>query len=178
MDGAILLFIQEYIRNDILTPFFTVITTLGNAGLIWIVISLLLLFNKKTRRAGIISIFSMLMLLIINNLILKNLVARTRPYDVIDTLIPLVKKPTDFSFPSGHAGCAFAAAGVFVRNLPKRAGIPLLILAILISLSRLYVGVHYPTDVLAGLIIGLALSYLAEWVVTLWEKRREVKELE
>lgn len=177
MDGAILLFIQEYIRNDILTPFFKVITTLGNAGLIWIAITLLLLFNKKTRRAGIISACAMIMSLIVNNLILKNLVARTRPYDMIDTLIPLVKKPTDFSFPSGHTGCAFAAAGVFVRNLPKRAGIPLLILAILIALSRLYVGVHYPTDVLVGFIIGLTLSYLAEWVVTLWEKKREAKEV-
>lgn len=178
MDGAILLFIQEFIRNDILTPFFTVITTLGNAGLIWIAISLILLFNKKTRKAGIMSICAMLMSLIVNNLILKNLVARTRPYDMIDTLIPLVNKPADFSFPSGHAGCAFAAAGVYVRNLPKRAGVPLLILAVLIALSRLYVGVHYPTDVLVGLIIGAGLSYLAEWAVTSWEKRRGVKDVE
>ena len=120
----------------------------------------------------------MLMSLIVNNFLLKNLVARIRPYDMMDTLIPLVNKPTDYSFPSGHSGCAFAVAGVYVRNLPKRAGIPLLILAILIALSRLYVGVHYPTDVLAGLIIGVALSYLAEWVVTSWEKRGEIKEME
>lgn len=100
--------------------------------------------------------------LIINNIILKNLVARTRPYEVIEGLTYLVKKPTDLSFPSGHAGCAFAAACIMFRRLPRKYGVPALILAILISFSRLYVGVHYPSDVLFGVISGISISYAAE----------------
>lgn len=164
-DINILLYIQDVIRNDVLTPFFRVVTGLGNAGFIWIVISILLLFSEKTRKTGIISIVALLMSLCINNFILKNLVARTRPYDAYGALVPLVAKPMDFSFPSGHSGSSFSSAGVFVRKLPKPIGILLFVLAVLIALSRLYVGVHYPSDVIAGTIIGILISYMAEFAV-------------
>ena len=100
--------------------------------------------------------------LIINNLILKNLIARIRPYEIINGLVPLIEKPTDYSFPSGHTGSSFAAACILYRKLPKRFGIPALILAILIGFSRLYLGVHYPSDVLCGIISGVGISYAAE----------------
>ena len=95
-------------------------------------------------------------------MLLKNLVARTRPYEVIEGLTYIVMKPSDYSFPSGHAGCSFSAACIMYRRLPRRYGVPALILAILISVSRLYVGVHYPSDVLFGVISGIAISYAAE----------------
>ena len=116
--------------------------------------------------------------LLVNNMILKNLVARTRPYEVIEGLTYIVMRPTDFSFPSGHAGCSFAVACIMFRRLPRRYGIPALVLAILISLSRLYVGVHYPSDVLFGVISGILISYGAEMLVSRLWKRRYIEETE
>lgn len=165
LDGSILLFIQEFFRNPLLTPIMKIITTLGNHGLLWIVLTIPLLADPRTRRVGCMLTVALLGTLIINNIILKNLVARTRPYEVIEGLTYLVKKPTDFSFPSGHAGCAFSAACIMFRRLPKKYGVPALVLAILISISRLYVGVHYPSDVLFGVISGIAISYAAEAIV-------------
>lgn len=179
LDGNILLFIQEFLRNPLLTPIMKAITTLGNNGLIWILLTLLLLAIPSTRRVGCMLTAALLGTLIINNIILKNLVARTRPYEVIEGLTYLVKKPTDFSFPSGHSGCAFAAACIMFRRLPGKYGVPALILAIVISLSRLYVGVHYPSDVLFGIISGIVISYVAEWIVgKLWKISPETSESE
>lgn len=165
LDANILLWIQEYIRNDILTPFFTAVTRLGDAGMIWILVSAALLLSKKTRKIGVMGFCALIFSVLLNNLCLKNLVARTRPYESIEGLIPLVRRPRDFSFPSGHAASSFCAAGVFVRKLPQPAGGLLLLLAILISLSRLYVGVHFPSDVIVGVADGLLLSCLAQVVV-------------
>lgn len=170
-DGQILLFFQEFIRNRFLTPVLVFLTSLGNAGIIWILISVGFLFFKKTRKIGCMSLLALFFSLIVNNLLLKNLIARGRPYDAIPELYPLVKKPTDYSFPSGHTAAAFSAACVFFRNLSKKFGIPLIVLAAVIAVSRLYVGVHYPSDVLVGLISGILLSYAAEFCVKkCWNK--------
>jgi membrane-associated phospholipid phosphatase len=164
-DGSILMFIQEYIRNPILTPIFTFITHLGDGGMIWILISTLLLIFKQTRKVGLMSICALIGSLLINNLFLKNLLERTRPFDVIQELLPLITKPIDFSFPSGHTGSSFAAACVMYRRMPRSFGIPVIILAVLIGVSRLYLGVHYPSDVLFGAITGVGISYLSEALV-------------
>lgn len=161
IDFNILLFIQERIRAQWLTPIVVFITSLGNAGIFWIVLSCILLVPKKTRKIGCLGILALLGSLLINNLLLKNLVARTRPYDAFASLIPLVAKPVDYSFPSGHTGSSFAAACAMCRGLPKWAGRALLLLAALIGLSRLYVGVHYPSDVLAGMLTGMLSGFLA-----------------
>lgn len=176
MDGAILMFLQEVMRNPILNPIMKVITTLGNAGIFWIILTILLLIPRKTRKIGCMSACALIFSLLINNIFLKNLVARVRPYNAIEGLLPLIRKPTEFSFPSGHAGSSFASAGVLYRKLPKKFGVPLLVLAILISFSRLYVGVHYPSDVLAGAATGIICSCLGEWLVNLAGKRRMRKE--
>ncbi len=154
LDGNLLLWIQEYLRNDFLTPIMTFITRLGDAGIIWIAISVLLLFFKKTRPIGLMAFLALMGSVVINNLILKHLVARIRPYEVVDGLTLLIEKQNDFSFPSGHSGASLAASVVFLKKAPKKFGIPALILALLICFSRLYVGVHYPTDVLAGICTG------------------------
>ena len=116
-DGNILLYIQEHMRTPVLTPLVVFITTLGNAGLIWVLASLLLLIPKKTRRIGCISILALLGSLLVNNLLLKNLVHRTRPYELVQGLEVLVRKPVDFSFPSGHTGSSFASGLVLFKNL-------------------------------------------------------------
>jgi membrane-associated phospholipid phosphatase len=165
LDGDILIFIQENIRSGILTPIFTAVTTLGNSGIVWVIISLLLLISKRTRKAGVMSLLALLVSLLINNVTLKNLVARVRPYETIEGLVPLISRPWDYSFPSGHTGSSFASAWVLYRTLPKRFGIPALILAGLIGLSRLYLGVHFPTDVLFGVISGIFSGFAAEVLV-------------
>lgn len=172
-DGDILFFIQNYIRNDFLTPFFRFITSLGNSGMIWIIITLLLLIFKKTRKIGAVCALALIGSLIVNNMILKNLVARVRPYDKLPGLNLIIEKQTDWSFPSGHAGSSFACAWSIYRNAPKKYGIPALILAILIALSRLYVGVHYPSDVLIGIITGILVSCGGQFIVDKIAKRAE-----
>lgn len=162
MDGQVLIYIQEVVRNAFLTPLFRGITVLGNSGAAWVALSLALLISGKTRKAGIMSLTALLFSFLVNNLMLKNLVGRVRPYEVVEGLVPLIPRPWDYSFPSGHTGSSFASAWVFFRKLPRWAGISLLVLAGLIGLSRLYLGVHYPTDVLFGALSGILCGYAAE----------------
>jgi len=163
MEGEILLWIQEYLRNPVLTPIMKVITTLGDAGILWILAAILCLCIARTRKAGATILLALLFSLIVNNVILKNAVARIRPYEVVDGLECLMGKAMDFSFPSGHSGSSFAAATVIACLFPKKFGIPAVIIAALIALSRLYVGIHYPTDVLFGVVDGILLGWLAVW---------------
>ena len=175
MEGGILLWIQEVLRADWLTPLVRAVTFLGNGGWFWIAAALILCCWRRTRRAGVTALIALLMSLVVNNLLLKNLVARTRPYELIDSLTILIAAPHDFSFPSGHAGASFAAACAMYPNLPRRWGVCFVLLAALIALSRLYLGVHFPSDVLAGALIGAALGAAANGCVRhLPEKWRKV----
>lgn len=164
LDGNILLWIQEYIRNPELTEFFRTITHWGDHGEIWILTGVLLLFFAKSRKAGLTVLMALLLSLLFNNMFLKNVIARVRPYEVIEGLLPLIPGPRDFSFPSGHTASSFAAAVSIYRNMPKKFGICALILAGLIALSRLYLGVHYPTDVLGGIAFGCFAAYSAGYL--------------
>ena len=116
-DDQFLLFLQENVRNDVLTPIMKFITHLGDKGILWILIAVLLCCFKKTRPIGIMAGIALAMSVIINNAILKNLVARPRPY-LPETvggqgLKLLIEEQGDWSFPSGHSGASFAAAVVF-----------------------------------------------------------------
>lgn len=119
---------------------------------------------------------SILLSLMVNNVFLKHLVARSRPFDVIAALHPLISKPTDYSFPSGHTACSFAVGFLLFRKLPKKFDIPCLLLAILIGFSRIYVGVHYPSDVIAGAVSGIVIGYVAENLVNFAEHRKQMRE--
>lgn len=173
IDYSILMFLQEHIRNDILTGIFKFITMLGNGGWFWIVLSLLLLINKQTRKIGLTAIIALIIGALITNVCLKNMVARIRPYDRYSDIIPLIAKPKDFSFPSGHSCASFAAAFVYFKLMPKEFGIPTIILASLIAFSRLYIGVHYPTDVLFGILIGIFSAYMAVIIYKKYLNRNE-----
>lgn len=161
LDGNILLWIQEYFRHDWMTPFWKFVTFLGDGGWFWIVLSLILLIPERTRRAGVMALLALGIGALITNVALKNMVARTRPYEVIEGLKLLVKAQTDFSFPSGHSCASFAAAMAYYRTLPRKYGILAVVLAALVALSRLYVGVHYPSDVIAGTAVGIFAAWLS-----------------
>ena len=165
LDGEILLQIQQHLRTDMLTPFMKIVTFLGNGGWFWILCAVVLLAIPKTRKTGYAAVLSLIFGVIVTNLLLKNIVARPRPFAEIEALIPLIAKPTDFSFPSGHTTASFAVALVMLRMLPKKFGIPAVVLAALVAFSRLYLGVHYPTDVLTGFVIALVGSMLSVWIV-------------
>lgn len=165
LDGEILLQIQQHLRSDMLTPFMKSVTFLGNGGWFWILCAVVLLVIPKTRKTGCAAALSLVLGAIVTNLLLKNIVARPRPFAELEALIPLITKPKDFSFPSGHTTASFAVALVMLRMLPKKFGIPAVVLAALVAFSRLYLGVHYPTDVLTGFVIALVGSTLSVWIV-------------
>lgn len=168
IDGGILLWLQDVVRNGILDPIFMVYTKLGDAGLLWIALSLLMLCFPKTRKAGFVSLVAMLLGLLCTNVVLKHLVGRTRPWLVVEGLTALVAEHDPNSFPSGHTCAAFAAASAWCRTLPRRwMKIVAVVMAALMGFSRLYVGVHFPTDVLAGMVVGLFCGQLA-WLI--WKR--------
>ena len=175
LDGGILLWLQEAVRNAVLTPLFTLYTHLGDSGLMWIALSVLLLCFKKTRKAGAAGLMALLLSLMFTNGILKHLVERTRPWLVVEGLTHLVVENDPLSFPSGHTCAAFAAGATWSRYAERRWLKFLCVAqAALMSFSRLYVGVHYPSDVLAGALIGSLCALCALWLADRSRDRRRV----
>ncbi len=153
----------------ILDTVMPIITLLGDAGIFWIALSLVMILIPKYRKMGWSMGISLLIGLLLCNLTLKPLVARPRPYDYqlehFGVTIPLlIEKQSDFSFPSGHTIASFEAAVAMTLHRWK-LGVPALVLASLIAFSRLYLYVHYPTDVLASLVLGTAIAFLGTWLV-------------
>lgn len=165
LDGSILLWIQNYIRRDFLNPIILFITNLGDAGWFWILVLAVMLMFTKYRKIGLTGLAALLIGFFITNLCLKNMVARVRPYEVIEGLELIGKRANDFSFPSGHSTCSMAAAVVLFAKMPKKIGVPALILGILICFSRLYIGIHYPTDVIVGMCVGIIAALLAMYII-------------
>lgn len=168
---AILDWIQENLRNPILDLLMPAITTLGNSGLIWIILAGILILMPKYRKVGVAVMAGLVLEVICCNLVLKPLVARIRPCDVNTAVQLLIARPDDFSFPSGHTGTSFAAVAALYASR-SRLWIPSLILAVLIAFSRLYLYVHYPSDVLAGVVIGIMAGWIGSKLVDIvWRKR-------
>lgn len=165
-EASALLWIQQALRGPVADAFFTAYTTLGNMGLCWIVLSVAMLCVKRTRKAGIAGLFGLLLGFLCTNVTIKPLVARVRPWLVVEGLTALVAEHDPHSFPSGHTCASFAAALAWRPYLPKRWGNTALVCAALMGFSRLYVGVHFPTDVLCGALIGA----LCGWMVHKSEK--------
>ena len=162
MDFAILYALNN-IHTSILNIIMIFLTYLGEKGIFMILLSIILMFNNKTRKCGIFMLISLAVGLIIGNGIIKNLVARQRPCWIDPTINLLIANPKDFSFPSGHTLAAFeTAVTIFLFN--KKYGIPAIIIATLIGISRLYLFVHFPTDVLGGAILGTAIAISVHYV--------------
>ena len=153
---SILLWIQENLRG-VLDGFWVFITHLGDGGYLWVASGVALLLFKKTRAVGISVLLALLINLCITNISLKNIIARPRPFHVNPELMTLIKHPSSFSFPSGHTSGSFTAALVLFHLMPKKIGVPAVVLATMIGFSRMYIGVHYPTDILGGILVGIML---------------------
>ena len=179
-DLPILDWIAQHLHCGFLDKVMPVITAFGNGGIFWIALAVLLIILPKYRKAGLSMGLALLMGLLVCNLTLKPLVGRIRPYDYQlehfgKTISLLIATPHDFSFPSGHTIASFEGATALLLY-DRKLGSPAMVLAVLIAFSRLYLYVHYVTDVLASVVLGVGFALLAAWLVKLahryFEKRK------
>jgi Membrane-associated phospholipid phosphatase len=153
IEAQVLLFVQEHIRSAFLDPIMHFFTLIGEAGIVWIVLGLLLLLHPKTRKGGFFMLLCLLAGFLLNNILIKNLIQRPRPYVTIPALISAVGEVSEWSFPSGHTCSSFTCATALALSFGKKGALAF-IPALLISLSRIYVGVHYPSDIICGALLG------------------------
>ncbi len=156
MEIRILDFLQT-LRTPFLDKFFSIFTLLGNRGEIWILIFIVLFFNKKTKSVAIYGFIALVLSALSIEVIIKPIIQRPRPFVANPLIELLIKEPFGYSFPSGHATSSFAAAFFLYLNKVKYRTVYLL-LAILMAFSRLYVYVHYPSDVLVGVLLGMLIA--------------------
>lgn len=173
MDFAILYRIQE-MHAAFLNPLMIGVSALGNSGLVWIVLAAVLLFFKKTRKCGALMLLSMAVCFILGNLCIKNLVQRPRPCQIDTAVQLLIPMPSEYSFPSGHTLHGFAAA-VMIFLHHRKAGIAAIFLAAVIAFSRMYLFVHFPTDILGGMLLGIAVTLLVYAAYQKWTLHRMPK---
>ena len=170
VDFEILYFIQT-LRSDWLDWIMTLITHLGDAGIFWILLSVILACKKETRLCGFTMMISLLMMQIIGNMILKEIIARPRPCWLDDGIVLAIAEPESFSFPSGHTYSSFVCA-VTILFFNKKWGAAALILAALIAFSRMYLFVHFPSDILGGIVLGILTAFAAKWLSDKFVKNR------
>lgn len=157
LDFNILFWIQNLIRNDVFDVIIPFYTSLGEDGIIWIALGLILLVPKKYRKTGIMVLAALLVMLVVNNIVLKNLIARPRPCWTYPEMVQLVHNPSSYSFPSGHTTSAFAVAfTVFSQH--KKLGKVIIVMAAIMAFTRLYVFVHFPTDIYGGILVAAAIT--------------------
>lgn len=179
-DLPILDWIQAHLQSGFMDVFMKYITYFGEGGVFWIAVSLALCFLPKYRKTGISMLLALVMGVVVCNIIMKPLVARIRPYDFQmehfgKEITLLIKAQHDYSFPSGHTiACFEAAVPLFVKD--KKWGSAALVLAILVSFSRLYLYVHYVTDVLVSVVLGTGFALLSIWLVNLWFDKHPIYE--
>lgn len=171
-DEQALVWIAENVRCALLDPFMKLYTQLGNTGMLFIVLGILMLFFKQTRKAGLSALCAMLIGLIVVNFTIKPLVSRPRPWLVIENFVNLVPEHDPNSFPSGHTNAAFAFALAVCMSAPRRwMKVTAVCMAVVMGLSRLYVGVHFPSDVMMGAVIGSLCGLAGAWVIRkVWDR--------
>lgn len=168
-DAAVMEFVQTHFHNSVTDAVFPVLTYLGEAGIVWIVTALALLLFKKTRATGALVLAAMLVTFVSGELILKNIVCRPRPCHTFPNVPMLIAPPDSYSFPSGHSASGFAAATMLFLRF-KKWGWTAYLPAALIAFSRIFLFVHYPTDVLAGALLG---TLFAIAVYTFYKRKLE-----
>lgn len=165
------LYLLQELHTPLVDGLMTFITTLGDHGIFWLLLAAVLFAVPRTRMMGGCMLISIGIGFLLGNVALKNMVARQRPCWLDPSVGLLVQVPRDFSFPSGHSMVGFeGAVSIFMFN--RKWGIPALMLAVLIAFSRLYLFVHFPTDVLAGAALGTVIA----WCVARTAKRRPRKQ--
>lgn len=164
---AVLDFIQQHFRSPLGDSVMTAVTALGNMGLIWIVLGVGLLAARNHRREGIFVLAALGVDFLLCNLLLKNIVARPRPCDLNPLVSLLIPKPSDYSFPSGHTAAGIAAAtALYLAGARKWLWRGAFFLAAVIAFSRLYLYVHFPTDIVGGAAVGAFSAWAASLLLS------------
>lgn len=157
IDFALLDLIQTHLRCGVLDEIMPAVSLCGNMGIFWVVLAVALSAKAKYRRCSITMLIGLIIGVLVGNLAIKNAVRRDRPCWINEQADLLIGVPQDFSFPSGHTLSSFAAAAI-LYYYNKKLGIPAFIVAGLIAFSRMYLYVHFPTDILAGILVGFAVA--------------------
>lgn len=173
IDFGILDFLQT-LHNEVLNAIMSIFTHAGDNGYVWIAFCIILLCIPKTRKIGIYLAITLIVEVILNDGIIKSIIARERPFLQRTGIETIIKQPSGYSFPSGHSASSFAAAtAIFLHN--KRLGIGAYVLAACIAFSRLYFYVHFPTDVLFGSLLGVLIGFLVNKLLKFIEKKMPKK---
>lgn len=161
-DWAILFWIQQTMKSGFLDVVIPLITKLGDVGAIWLLSAVVMLFTKKYRKCGIMLLVGLAIGFLIGNLWLKPMIARDRPSWIDSSVQILVSNPKDFSFPSGHTLSSVIAATILTLN-NRKFGLIAIPLALLIAFSRMYLYVHFPSDIFVGAFLGVLIGYAVVW---------------
>ena len=176
LEAEVIVRLQQFMRTPWLDKVMTVFTGLNDSGVLVIATCGVLLIPKKYRGVGVRATLALSLESILVNFVMKPLVARTRPFMVNDAIEVLTRTPHDFSFPSGHTASMVAVCAVILFCMNKKYGIIAIVAALLMAFSRVYVGVHYPTDVFASIVLGLVIAVFAVKSMDRFEKRKSVDE--
>ena len=166
-----ILYMIQGLQRAWLTPLMEFFTRIGEGGLCWIIVSIVLALIPRTRKCGLSMMAAMALTFVVGNLFLKNVIARPRPCAVDTSVKLLIPFPSEYSFPSGHTSNGFTAAVTILLHYP-RAGVAALIGAGIIAFSRMYFFVHYPTDILGGILLGTLDACLILFWTHRWERRK------
>ena len=168
LDTDIMNFVQNNMRFNFLDGFMEFMSNIGEIGAIWLLLAIIFMFFKKTRATGVMLLVSLSVCLLIGEFGIKSIVCRPRPFIDNPAILVNGSQPSGFSFPSGHSASSFAAAMVLILN-HKKTGIVAMILASLIAFSRLYNGVHYPSDIICGILLGIIVASI---IVLIFKKSK------
>lgn len=174
LDYAIMNFVQQNLHTAFTDVFFPIVTMLGNHGLVWLCLIAALLLTKKYRRCGGMLLLTLAATFLLGEFILKPIIARPRPFVDNPNVLLLIPPPSGYSCPSNHSSSSFAVATMLCFH-HKKAGIAALVLAFLIAFSRIFLFVHYPTDVIFGAILGILCSVLLYKGIQAWQHKYSKK---
>lgn len=164
-DAQFILFVQDYLRSNILSAIMIFFSMLGTGGLLWITTAIAMVCTHKYRRAGVLLLLCLAVTWVFNDQVLKNIIQRPRPFLALPELRALVPFESSFSFPSGHTSTSFASAYIITRANGRR-WVWVYAVATFIAVSRIYVGMHYPSDVFSGMLFGTFIAVMTYTLIT------------
>jgi len=174
IDLKILNLIKMFLHRPIFDEFFYFLTWIGNKGAVWILISIVLLYKRENRKTGITVLIALLLVLILGDIILKPVIGRVRPFIKYDYITTTVENLGIYSFPSGHTTSSFAAS-ISILIKKRKIGFGFVFLALGIAFSRLYLMVHYPSDIIGGIVLGLICAFAADKIVNITNEKIRFK---